>query len=628
MAVVVDILPPRRSSLTDYMTTFTVKDSDFLSPSWTGLKIRYFAEEEESIPKPQEHDIIFLKGIDLGFRQGKLLGTCASMDNVPWIIWRKNTNPLASSPLVISKPQSRDPTRAENSYAAHLLSMVSTSPGQPSTQLSSIRKEPQHHNSRSFPADKHPPYSKPQKFSLIQDTRPGVFADLIGQVVKTFPEYDRFTLYVTDYTTHQELKNHQIPLGEDAARDGDEFNYIASRAAKEWPGPYGKMTMQVNLWEPHANYARNYAKVNSFVSLRNVHIKHDRRFGILEGAMHEDRIYPDKVQIEVLDENTADLRLKELVRRKLEYWKKLRKEKPSSVAGGVKRQRSSTEITETKSERKRQGPSKKKPKDNKQPEPLPPIVQVRRDELNTHVRATDQGTPYSLLRDILVQPDTHRITDSSGEAFNLPFQNLRYRACVRVVDFFPPNLEDFCVLVNPELAMIADEDSENDESTDDDVGLPDHQSRQKWDWRFCLLVEDGGPIAPPLEPGQKRERMPLYVSDVDAVFLLCMDPVNLREDPKALADLRERLFILWGDLEECKRKSGETFDAGDVSTVSAKPFPCCIKEYGVRVSTNDKDNACLDHEIRDDDTTPAGTFQSSEDFGWARKFRMFGTTII
>ena len=40
----------------------------------------------------------------------------------------------------------------------------------------------------------------------------------------------------------------------------------------------------------------------------------------------------------------------------------------------------------------------------------------------------------------------------------------------------------------------------------------------RWEWRFCLLIEDALP--PP--PGQPKEQIKLFVSDANAEFLLKM----------------------------------------------------------------------------------------------------------
>jgi protection-of-telomeres protein 1 len=97
-----------------------------------------------------------------------------------------------------------------------------------------------------------------------------------------------------------------------------------------------------------------------------------------------------------------------------------------------------------------------------------------------------------------------------GIEYRLPFQNVKYRTTVRVVDFFPPDISDFAVSYNP--------DYETSEDDEDDVSST---RRVRWEWRFCLLVEDAKTA-----PGQSRNRVKLFVSGAEAVFLLKLDAVE------------------------------------------------------------------------------------------------------
>lgn len=95
-----------------------------------------------------------------------------------------------------------------------------------------------------------------------------------------------------------------------------------------------------------------------------------------------------------------------------------------------------------------------------------------------------------------------------------------------------------------------------------------------------------------------------------------MSRVSLKEDEEAVSQLREKLFLLWGDLEERKREDPENFnpDNSDVSD-STKPFACCIKEYGVKVGKRDATSSS--EEGPEQDPTLL----------WERRFGMFGTNI-
>ena len=109
---------------------------------------------------------------------------------------------------------------------------------------------------------------------------------------------------------------------------------------------------------------------------------------------------------------------------------------------------------------------------------------------------------------------------------------------------------------------------------------------------------------------------------------------SLRKDRKTLAQLREKLFILWGDLEERKTAkavlreisaNGQVVKSlAEIKSKAAQAqspalppaFNCCIKEYGIRAST-----------LASSSWKANG---SSEDkfYGWERKFQLFQTTIV
>jgi len=95
---------------------------------------------------------------------------------------------------------------------------------------------------------------------------------------------------------------------------------------------------------------------------------------------------------------------------------------------------------------------------------------------------------------------------------------------------------------------------------------------------------------------------------------------SLHHNDRALEELREKLFILWGELEERKRKAIEEGkpNAQPVMPGPLVPIVCCIKEYGVRCShKQDPDRMQTD----EPDCGHEGCL------GWERRFAMFETTI-
>lgn len=145
-----------------------------------------------------------------------------------------------------------------------------------------------------------------------------MYVDLLGEVVKAhMNDSEKAMLYITDYSANKDLINYQQNQG--ISRDGDEFGHL-SRSMKSWPGPFGQMTLNVTLWEPHASYARQYLKAKDLVRLTNVHIKRGRIDQNLEASIHTDRNYPEKIHVKSVHDQ-SDGRVHDLLQRKTAYWK-------------------------------------------------------------------------------------------------------------------------------------------------------------------------------------------------------------------------------------------------------------------------------------------------------------------
>ncbi|EEP83007.1 predicted protein [Uncinocarpus reesii 1704] len=603
IGLVVDSLPPKRSGGSSFVTTFTLKTSDFASDYWYGLKIRYFHDKQEFLPVPKVGEIALLRNLSLSQFNGATIGLSSSQSPAPWIVFEQDSR-QGSGLSTRCSPSNKVPSPAEAAYARYLLTLYAE--GRPTAIAATSSPCINVRGTVSTPGRRHSSLAKPDKFKLVKDVDYHSFVDIVGQAVKTFSEYEKFIIYVTDYTRNDNLFDYSLSNGD--GRDGDEFSYT-SHTKRQWRGPYGRMTLQVTLWEPHSGFARNNVKEDDYVLLRNVHIKLGRSSGVMEGALHTDRQFPSKIDVSLIDGSEPDERVKKLVQRKLEYWKQLKR----SLAKEGKHQLPDGEDTGRKSKKNKGHTKNNKPQTgNHRTENIKPSVRPKRDELNPHIRSNYLATPTRTIQQIL-ENETHWNTGPEGIEYQLPFQNLKYRASVRVVDFFPPNLEDFAVAYNSEYDMLDDAPESSDLS---DSGGDFTDRRRRWEWRFCLLVEDAGPGILHA-PGRKRERLKLFVTGPDAVFLLSIDAVNLRKNPRVLAELREKLFILWGDLEERKTSNPEAFNSNDNSSINAKPFACCIKEYGVRVASRSELGG-----------NGAGEESSSKGFGWERRFRMFDTRIM
>lgn len=99
--------------------------------------------------------------------------------------------------------------------------------------------------------------------------------------------------------------------------------------------------------------------------------------------------------------------------------------------------------------------------------------------------------------------ESHTNNGPGGVVYQLPFQNVTYRSTVRVIDFFPPKLEDFAIQT-AHVPLYSGEDNTI-------------EPENGWEWRFCLLVEGIGPKQP---NRQSRETMKLYVIGQDGDYLM------------------------------------------------------------------------------------------------------------
>ncbi|KAJ9271664.1 hypothetical protein DTO212C5_2089 [Paecilomyces variotii] len=608
IGVVVDLLPKTRSGGSSFVTTFTIKDCDIDGNPMSGLKIKYFNDDESLLPELQLHDVILLRNIRMRLFRGSLLGVAAQHDKIPWTIFRRKVAGQTNA-LVIRGCKAPEPSPEEKAYSHALLNSIpgagasiSSAPDQAFNYTSTVTVSA----SRSQP----PPSTPRDRFSLIKDVKAHTFADLVVEVVKTWREYDKFILYVTDYTSHGELYDYPDP----SADDGD-GGYFISRRQREWNGPFGQMTLQVTLWQPHASFAQNNVKEGDIIFMSNVHIKNHRVNGNLDGSMHTNRLHPHRINVSIVDLDD-DERVAELVRRKKEYWRNAR---ISRLFPGNKKKNDGAKSSKKTAKQQKEKPKKEVRREEGQVEisefSAPAPSQVKRNQLNPNIQAAHPAIPCRSLEEIL-DGKIHLNNAPGGYEYRLPFQNINYRAVVRVVDFYPPRLEDFAVSYNPEDDILSESGTSSEDSEGDAVMTSGYSRRRRiWEWRFCLLVEDGKPVP----RGQPKERMKLYVSGKDAEYLLKIDATDLRKNETRLDELREKLFHLWADLEEKKRAlPNGSLDPQSLENPSGKPFMCCIKEYGIRSREEHNSDAMSD------DEDSAGRV---DPLAWERRFHMFGTTI-
>ena len=386
------------------------------------------------------------------------------------------------------------------------------------------------------------------KFKLMKDLKPDTFCDLLGEVSKVFDSrYDIVTVYLSDYTPHKDFYNHVWGGSSEGGRDGDDYGYIKSRPkTTDWPGPFGKMSIQLTLFDGHAAFARENVKANQWILLRNVQIKFGRTGGCLEGFQRgEQQGYDGRHRIQIMkpaaegDDNNA--RWKEGVRRKLEWQKKFAKQKEAfenanSGAGEKRKRKWNGEDGLGKNGRQRRKMKRAAGHARGDAERLglnpngtynstnfsqqkKKFVFAKKFEdpltLQT-VQCSYRNKPIIRLSEF-VKP---RPISNSPEHADIyaPFTVSNCRANVRVVDYFPEKIEDFAVGRRvTEYDILSDYSGGEDFDSEED--MKSFRSgkgfvERKWEWRFALIVEDSS---------FPQERIILLVDNQSAQMLLGLD---------------------------------------------------------------------------------------------------------
>ena len=336
MGVVTDFLPPGLTKGTDWMSSFCVSDSSLGGIYDDGPKVRFFKPIQNELPAIRgTGDVVLLRAIRMKEWQGMTIGM--SSRATTWVVFPADSIP-AKAPYSYTQlkhakdPRAPPPTPAEMQYAISLCNSRDRSTFTIPISFPSSSSPTSNAIVSSQIAPLTAIQGKREKFSLIQDVNVGTYYDLVGQVVKVFPNNGRVELYVTDYTSNRLLWNYEWGQEEESGREDDPYNYIPrDTSKKKWPGPYGKMTLTVTLWPPHSYFGQNNLKVNDFAHLRNVHIKWSKDAKV-EGGLHSDRYYPDRIGVTILKNIEDDDRVKDILRRKRDYWKKFESQAASFVS--------------------------------------------------------------------------------------------------------------------------------------------------------------------------------------------------------------------------------------------------------------------------------------------------------
>jgi protection-of-telomeres protein 1 len=158
-----------------------------------------------------------------------------------------------------------------------------------------------------------------------------------------------------------------------------------------------------------------------------------------------------------------------------------------------------------------------------------------------------------------------------GNKLRLPFINVKHKAHVWVVDYFPHDFKEFTEQVHRV------------------------DGKTTWRWKFQLQVCDADLNKDEIKKeGLKPEQViALFVRGEEADKLLGLQAhdLNTKRGETTIKKLQEKLFILWGDLAEQKEKyllanpkikADRTFSfMTRLLYINNRPFEAGVREFGV-----------------------------------------------
>lgn len=339
MGRVTHFMPPCQTRGIDLMCTFSITDRTLCGEYDEGFKIRFFRPTQGELPTIQSSgDVVLLQNLKIKEYQGMAIGL--SSFNTSWIVFQadsipRNTPANALNIKSVKSPQASQPKHSEALYAIELCNLRDRDsdkkydlPGPPqSPSVSSYRPSTASTPSTGIPSSQtssRTSFGGRDKFALVKDLQIQTFYDIVGQVVKIYPNMGRLEMYFTDYTSNNLLYRYEWDKpGTENAQYGDEYNYLSKHnRSTKWPGPLGQMTIMVTLWPPHSHFAQSNVKEGDYVLLQNVRAKLDRD-SKMEAALNTDKLHPSKIQVKVLSDHSDD-RVKDVLRRKREYAEKFK----------------------------------------------------------------------------------------------------------------------------------------------------------------------------------------------------------------------------------------------------------------------------------------------------------------
>ncbi|KAK4939387.1 hypothetical protein LTR66_015009 [Elasticomyces elasticus] len=567
-----DFLPQAKSRGTDYTTKLHLWDESCrgapnLDPD--GLLVRYFHKETSGLPAIENAgDIVLLHNIKL-----KNLGSswlAMSNHDTTWTVVSMTVLIGSADAESLAKIECRSggkvgaivpkPDLQQLKYAQSMLYMKNPDSLRASAKRTSLDV------AGTIASGGGVAPSVREKFKLFkelcdpQSIRGNQFADLLGEVRKVYDSANNVVeVQLTDYTEHRLLREYTKP---ETGKDGDKFGYIKPK--EFWHGPYGRMVMTIMAWDEHGSYVRQLMRgqqieLGMYMKLKNVQIKMDKNGGQLEGHLRgSGSSFGSGISLHRPREAEFDDKIKALLQRKREY--KLNSQAEGTgmhqVDGSAEKRKADVQAPDdVQKPAKKSKKAKKRERERREAEAA--AAEVAKLPANQHVKTQAIDIPLSSIASILDLESLARKTPA-GNPYYLPFQNNKYKAKVEVIDFFPDNIEDFATPYRlSEYSVLEDYDSADDEEVSFEFAATNPKAVW-WSWHFVLFVRD--PPRSSAEKGDNKDIMLLQVHSKEGDHLLRAEACDLRKEPQELAKLKEKLFVLWGDLAERKIAGGRHED--------------------------------------------------------------------
>ncbi|TQV99237.1 telomere-binding alpha subunit central domain-containing protein [Cordyceps javanica] len=634
IGIVVDFRAPVPTRREDYKAQIRFYDESTQDDASKSLTINIF-RKEDAMPRPSCGDVVVIFGAKVQSYQSEL----SLMTNWSTDVYVFTASSILKPPQdakgalqALVKTASRPLTAADFAHVSAFYHRIDK-------ERVPTADEYYHNTAKSVHVK--------EKFSLLKDVACDRFVDVIAEVVREpYDMGDKFTLWISDYTEHSNFYNFSMPGLVQSRSDPYNYTLGSNTAEDDWRGPYGKHSLQITCWEPHVAAIRaNKISFGSWISIRNLQIKFGRNSSNLEGFLRGDQQYHNKIYISVLtpreDGDDMDPRLKDTIRRRREYGREKKKQLESiddAARAGQKRRaalqdRPKPPDPNAKSRRNerrraaRDAAASEHSLDCKKPST--PEPDAPKTNLNSTIKCENEKQPISSVAELLEQVYFETLIGKEAVKLPLPFINANYRACVRVKDYLPHNLNEFAFAkletkLEDCLSDAGDMSSDDDEDHNMDQFV-DAKKIVGWEWRFYLLLEDARDTG-----SDQKDKVWVTVDNHAAQCLLNMNACDLKNSKSVVSSLRDKMFQLWGDLEEQKSKrlrrkekaekqaraNGPPMDSDDEEasaavTPSNRPFACCIKQYGVKIQEVDEAKA-----------------DAGKGRRWKRMYGLFGTQIF